>query len=289
MTIEKDTITIEEIHSLSSENPHIPEALLYDVIGHVPLVEKVVDLFVAKGLNKRWVEKLLAPFVGSSFEKDEMLLVAYVLEELDRLLKVKDESTSLDKKVHIVVGRTGIGKSSFLGKLGARYSYFLETPKKVAYLNLDRQKVGAVEQLSHYADAMNIPLIREDDLFGEDYDVILIDTAGSIGKNISELKSLIGIIERDTIYSVEISLVLSATAKSRDLEYIVDAFKAFDIESFVFTKLDETYDLSDMINFLLQHKTPVSYLSIGQAIPEDLMVASKEYLLNKFMKEDDSE
>ncbi|MBU1668424.1 flagellar biosynthesis protein FlhF [bacterium] len=288
MTQENDNIpvTIEEIQALRAEISLMHESLAHDVIGHAPLLQKVADLFVAKGLDKAWVEKLLAPLVGSSFENDEMLLVAYVLEELDILLKIKDETNVLDKKVHIVVGATGIGKTSLIGKLGARYAYFLNIPYKVAYLNFDRQKVGAVEQLAHYADAMNIPLIVEEDLFGEEYDVILIDTAGSIGKNLSELESLIDIIQRDTAYSVEISLVLSATSKARDLERIVDGFKSFAIDSFVFTKLDETYDLADMINFLIEHNKPISYLSTGQVIPEDLIVASKEYLLNQFMNEE---
>lgn len=288
MTHENDNIpvTVEEIQALRAEISQMHESLAHDVLGHAPLVQKVADLFVDKGLDKTWIEKLLAPLVGSSFENDEMLLVAYVLEELDILLKVKEESRTLDKKVHIVIGGTGIGKTSLLGKLGARYRYLLETSYNVAYLNFDKQKVGAVEQLAHYADAMDIPLIAEEDLFEEDYDLVLIDTAGSIGNNLSELEALIDVIQRDTAYNLEISLVLSATSKERDLEQIVDAFGSFAIESFIFTKLDETYDLSDMINFLIRHKMPVSYLSIGQDIPEDLMVASKEYLLNQFMNEE---
>jgi len=288
MTHENDNIpvTVKEIQALRAEISQMHESLAHDVIGHAPLVQKVADLFVDKGLDKKWIEKLLAPLVGSSFENDEMLLVAYVLEELDILLKIKDESKTLDKKVHIVIGGTGIGKTSLLGKLGARYRYLLETSYNVAYLNFDKQKVGAVEQLAHYADAMDIPLIAEEDLFEEDYDLVLIDTAGSIGNNLSELEALIDVIQRDTTYNLEISLALSATSKVRDLERIVNAFSSFTIESFIFTKLDETYDLSDMINFLIKHKKPVSYLSIGQVIPEDLMIASKEYLLNQFMNEE---
>lgn len=221
--------------------------------------------------------------VGSSLEDDKMLLMAYVLEALDISLTIKEEAKRLDKKVHVLVGGTGIGKTSVLGKLGARYVYLLETAHRVAYFNFDQQKIGAVEQLAHYSDAMNIPLIREKNLLEEVYNLVLIDTAGSIGENVIELQSLIETIERETLYTVEISLVLSATSKAKDLERIVEAFKALKIESFIFTKLDETNDLSDMINFLIRHEKPISYLSMGQAIPEDFMVASKEYLLNQFM------
>lgn len=279
-------VTVEEIQTLRAEISSMHESLAHDILGQAPFIKKVADLFVEKGLDKKWIEKLLAPLVGSSFENDEVLLVAYVLEELDMLLNMESESTAVDKRVHILVGGTGIGKTSLLGKLGARYTYLLDTSYRVAYLNFDRQKVGAVEQLAHYADAMNIPLIAEEDLYSEDYDVVLIDTAGSSEKNLTALEALIEIIKRDTAYHIEISLVLSATSKVKDLKQIAEDFKSLDVRSFIFTKLDETTDLSDMINFLIDESRAVSYLSVGQSIPEDLIVASKEYLLNQFMKEE---
>jgi len=285
MKNDDEPVTVEEIQVLRNEISLMHESLAKDVIGHAPLVKKVVDIFVNKGLERKWVEKLLAPLVGSSFEEDEVMLVAYLLEELDSLLTVKEESEKLDKKVHIMIGGTGIGKTSLVGKLGARYTYFLEEDYKVAFFNFDHHKVGAIEQLEHYSDAMDIPTISLEDFVDNEYDIILIDTAGSIGDDLFELESLIEIVKESTSYKVEISLVLSATSKSKDLERIYRTFETLDINSFIFTKLDETYDLSDMINFLIENEMPVSYLSIGQEIPEDLMVATKEYLLNQFMKD----
>jgi flagellar biosynthesis protein FlhF len=282
-------VTVEEIQVLRNEISLMHESLAKDVIGHAPLVKKVVDIFVDKGLDQKWVEKLLAPLVGSSFEEDEVMLVAYLLEELDSLLSVKEEPKKLEQQVHIVVGGTGIGKTSLIGKLGARYTYFLEKEYKVAFFNFDHYKVGAIEQLEHYADAMDIPIASLEDFVDNRYDIILIDTAGSIGENLDELNALIEIINESSFYRIELSLVLSATSKARDLERIFNTFKALEINSFIFTKLDETYDISDMINFLIQNDKPVSYLSVGQEIPEDLKVATKEYLLNQFMNEDNSE
>lgn len=276
-------ITVEEIQILRNEISLMHESLAKDVIGHAPLVKKVVDIFVGKGLERKWVEKLLAPLVGSSFEDDEVMLLAYLLEELDSLLTVKEESEKLSKRVHVLVGGTGIGKTSLVGKLGAHYTYFLEEEYKVAFYNFDHHKVGAIEQLDHYSDAMDIPLIALEDFVDNEYDIILVDTAGSIGDDLSELDSLIEIIKESTSYKIELTLVLSATSKARDLEKIYNTFKALNIDSCIFTKLDETHDLSDMINFLMENEKPVTYLSIGQEIPEDLVVASKEYLLNQFM------
>jgi len=289
MNNENIPVTVEEIQMLRTEISRMHESLAKDVIGHAPLVKKIANLFVHKGLDEHWIEKLLAPLVGSSFESDEVLLLAYVLEELDNLLVVENESSQIDKKVHIVVGATGIGKTSLVGKLGARYKYLLKDSYNVAFINFDRCKVGAVEQLEHYADAMEIPLIEVDELLDVEYDIVLIDTAGSMGSNIEEIKELLDIIESNTDYKVEISLVLSATSRKGDLEHILEIFSIFPIQNFVFTKLDETDNLSDMLDFSIKHKTPIAYLSVGQEIPDDLMVGTKEYILNQFMKESENE
>jgi len=278
-------VTVEEIQTLRAEISQMHESLAKDVIGHAPLVKKIVSIFVNKGLDERWVEKLLAPLVGSSFESDEVLLLAYVLEELDNLLAIENESTKIEKKVHMVIGATGIGKTSLVGKLGARYKYLLEHSYKVAFINFDHYKVGAIEQLEHYADAMEIPLIEVDELVDVEYDIVLIDTAGSMGSNIDEIDELLNIIRESTDYKIEISLVLSATSRKGDLEHILNTFSSFSIQNFIFTKLDETNDLSDMLDFSIKHEIPIAYLSVGQVIPDDLMVGTKEYILNQFMKE----
>jgi len=278
-------LTVEDIRSLRAEISLMHSSLAKDVVGHAPLVKKVVERFVKRGLQREWIEKLLATLVGSSFEDDEAILIAYVLEELDMLLNIEEESQELEKTIHIIVGGTGIGKTSLVGKLATRYTYVLKKSHKVVFLNLDHHKVGAVEQLENYADAMDIPLITLDDFLENEYDVVFVDTAGSKGNDVQDIESFIELVESCMDYKIIVSLALSATSKMRDLEAINKAFECLPIKNYILTKLDETCDLSDMINFLITKKTPVSYISTGQEIPEDLIVASKEYLLKKFMED----
>jgi flagellar biosynthesis protein FlhF len=278
-------LTVDDVRALREEISLMHGSLAQNVLQHTPLIQKVSERFIKCGLDRTWTEKLMAPLAGSSFEDDEELLIAYVLEELDILLKVQPETQRRAKKVHILVGTTGIGKSSLIGKLAARYTYFVEKAQKVAFINFDKQKVGAYEQLENYAEAMEIPLVDLDVLLDGSYDTIFIDTAGNLGEDFQELQELISFIKLKTIYDVELSLVISATAKSRDLEKMYKAFSVFPINNFMVTKLDETCDLSDLINFLITHKQAVTYISTGQKIPEELMVASKEYLLEQFMQD----
>ncbi len=279
-----DLLTVEEIQSLRAEISMMHSSLANDIVSHAPLIKKVVDRFVERGLTQEWTEKLLAPLVGSTFEDDEAILIAYVLEELDTLINVEEESTHLKRVVHIVVGGTGIGKTSLVGKLAARYTYFLKESHNVAFFNFDRQKVGAVEQLENYADAMDIRLINEEEFLEEEFDIVFVDTAGSSGDNFEALEAFIELIESTTPYKIIISLALSATSKLKDLKLIKERFESFPIKNLILTKLDETSDFSDMINFLIKQNLPVAYISTGQEIPEDLIVATKEYILNQFMK-----
>jgi len=278
-------VTLEEIESLRKEIYLMHDSLAHNVVEHAPLMQKVASLFIDKGLDRQWIEKLLAPLVGSGLEEDEEMLLFYILEELDMRLDIKEEDKSFNRVVRVMVGATGIGKTSLIGKLGGRYKYLTKKTSSIAFINYDQLKVGAVEQLAHYGDVMRIPLIDIESLFDQDYEVVFIDTAGSMGKNIESLKSIIQTLKENRNYTIEISLVLSATSKEKDLENILNLFKSLNINDFIFTKLDETTDLSDMINFLIKDKRPLSYLSIGQEIPEDLIVASKEYILNRFMED----
>ena len=278
-------LTVEDIRSLRAEISLMHSSLAKDVVEHAPLVKKVVERFVERGLQREWVEKLLATLVGSSIEDDEAILIAYVLEELDILLNVEEESEELEKTIHIIVGGTGIGKTSLVGKLATRYTYILKKSHNAVLLNLDHHKVGAVEQLENYSDAMEIPLITLDDFLENEYDVVFVDTAGSRGDDVQEIENFIELVESCMDYNIVVSLALSATSKILDLEAISKAFETLSIKNYILTKLDETCDLSDIIKFLITKNIPVSYISTGQEIPEDLIVATKEYLLKKFMED----
>ena len=273
-------VTLEEIRAFRKEMLLMHGVLASDMVETHPIIKEVSDLFLARGLDKVWLDKHLAVFVGTDIAEDKELLVSYILDELDSMLLCEVDENR-EKKAYIFVGATGVGKTTLVGKLGARYAYLMEKSYSVAFCNADRHKLGATEQLMHYSDAMEIPLLSLDEL-NDEYDRIFIDTSGVYIDTIDELKELLSTLEAFS-YSIELSLVLSATAKESDMIHLMRLFEPFNIESFIFTKLDETDDISDMIHFLMHYQKPVQYLSIGQEIPEDLIVASNEYILKKFM------
>ena len=165
----------------------------------------------------------------------------------------------------------------------------MDRPYKVALLNLDSYKVGAIEQLEHYADIMQIEHISvgsaeafKDKLeVLEDYDLILVDTAGMSPYDTHKFIKTVEFVNSDL--NMEVNLVLSATVKYEDMEDIYKNFSFLNLDSVIISKFDETKHFGTLLNFMLLYKLPMSYFSIGQEVPDDLLLANKEYLLEHFI------
>ena len=191
----------------------------------------------------------------------------------------------------MLVGPTGVGKTTTIAKLAARYAFLLDKPYKVALVNLDSFKVGAIEQLAHYADIMQIEHIAVDnvDTFKESlerlegYDVILVDTAGMSPYDTQKFIQTVEFVKTETPRDIEVSLLLSATVKYEDMEDIYQNFSFLNLSSIIISKFDETKHFGTLLNFMLLYNLPMSYFTTGQEVPDDLLFADKEFLLEQFI------
>ena len=254
------------------------------------IVEQVKALFMKKGISKLWLDDILLSLFESDILEDAKLLVSYLLEEIDESLQVEEERLD-EPKITMLVGPTGVGKTTTIAKLAARYAFLMDKPYKVALLNLDSYKVGAYEQLANYADIMQIEHVTVEniDAFQEalealkEYDVILVDTAGMSPYDTHKFIKTVEFVQFDTPRRLEVNLVLSATVKYEDMDDIYNNFSFLNLNSLIITKFDETKHFGTLLNFMLLYKKPMSYFSIGQEVPDDLILASKEYLLEQFI------
>lgn len=254
------------------------------------VMQKVKELFMNKGIAQSWLDEIMLTLIGSNILDDATLLVSYLLEEIDESLKVTEESLD-EPKIVMLVGPTGVGKTTTIAKLAARYAYLLDKPYKVGLLNLDSYKVGAFEQLGHYADIMQLEHITVESLeefsIGlealDEYDVILVDTAGMSPYDTQKLIKTVEFVNSDIQRKLEVNLVFPATVKYEDMDDIYNNFSFLDLNSIIISKFDETKHFGTLLNFMLLYKLPMSYFSTGQEVPDDLMVASKEYLLEEFI------
>ncbi|MGD6965071.1 flagellar biosynthesis protein FlhF [Rossellomorea vietnamensis] len=195
---------------------------------------------------------------------------------------------SYRKKYVNVIGPTGVGKTTTLAKMASEA--VLEKRKKIAFITTDTYRIAAIEQLKTYAQLLNVPLEvvykLEDfqkaiDKFA-DYDVVFIDTAGRNFREEKYVKDLEKII--DFKKDMETFLVLSMTAKEKDLRDIIKNFSTVPVEKFIFSKVDETSSYGTMYNLIRNEEKGAAYLTAGQSVPEDISEASSKQIIDLVME-----
>lgn len=180
-------------------------------------------------------------------------------------------------KTVFFVGPTGVGKTTTIAKIASKFS--VEQKKKVALLTADTYRIAAAEQLRTYANILEVPFriiytIEEMESAINDFnsfDYVFVDTAGHSHQN-SEQKNVMGsfIHSVDGIVEKEVYLVLSSTTKYRDLCSIADAYSEITDYKLIFTKLDETTALGNLLNLKLYTGADMSYVTCGQNVPDDI-------------------
>lgn len=174
------------------------------------------------------------------------------------------------------IGPTGVGKTTTIAKIAS--SLVMEKKKKVAFVTSDTYRIAAVEQLRTYANILDVPMlvvydademkrVREE---LKEYDVVLVDTAGRSHKNREQRDDIERLILSVPEEEREIYLVLSVTTKYRDLLKIAETYSQISDYRLVFTKLDETASLGNILNIRMATGACLSYATFGQNVPDDI-------------------
>ena len=212
---------------------------------------------------------------------------------LRRIIPIKQEIPlrKHQRKIVMMVGPTGVGKTTTIAKLAARYAYKLGQNYKVGIVTLDSFRVGAIEQLQAYTNIMRLPLevvkkpegLVEALLRLKDCNYIFIDTAGSSQYDVDKIEMINEYQEKVHELPIEKVLVLPANVKQSDLVDIYTNYSRLNIDFLTFTKLDETRSFGNLISFAHKTKKSITYFSIGQNVPDDLIVSDSSYLIDCFM------
>ncbi len=246
----------------------------------------------ASGIAKEHLDKIMQltlELMPIKMRENSVLIKRYFREVLRKMVYARAENLSSNaKNIMMLVGPTGVGKTTTLAKLAARYSRLLNKNYKVGIITLDTYRIGAVDQLMFYAKKMKLSIDTVVDT--EEFvnaldslkycDYILIDTVGSSQHDRAKLESLKSFVNADPNTKIDVSLVMSATTKYEDLKDIYHTFSMLGIDTLLFTKLDETHSYGNIFSLVYETKKPVSYFSIGQEVPNDLNVATSDFLID---------
>mgnify|MGYP006287447611 FL=1 len=214
---------------------------------------------------------------------------ARVVEWIGQSIRIHEPRSTGKPEILILVGPTGVGKTTTIAKLAAMYG--LERSKKardIRVLTIDNYRIGARQQIETYGQIMDIPVSfveSADDMrkylaLYQDADMIFVDTIGKSPRDfrklgeMNELLSMCGNRAR-------VHLAISATTKTCDVAEIATQFEPFKYEAVVVTKMDETTRAGNIISVLSEREKPISFMTDGQRVPQDIERATRlRFLMN---------
>jgi flagellar biosynthesis protein FlhF len=258
-----------------------------------PEFAEIYRLASQSGMSHNHLESIMRmtlEHMPSKMKENSKTVKRYFQTLLRKMIPIRLETppTVGSKKVLMLVGPTGVGKTTSIAKLAARYSYLMKKKYKVGLVVLDTYRIGAVEQLMQYARMMKLSIetvvdpadftIALESLRHCDY--ILIDTMGSSPYDKNKIEKLCECLSaNNTEYNVDVVLVMPSSIKYEDLKATYDNFDTLNIDTIMFTKLDETRGFGNIFSLSYETKKPISYFSVGQEVPEDLVSASSDFLV----------
>jgi len=297
--VKSELMNIKEMIYLLNHSGGIIEKLMMN-----PVILNLYARLIRNGVNDHYVRIFLERAgVLNGHSADHMKNIKKkIIKEIMRVIEVRDpfearlpqpgiSGQAIDKNQIIAafIGTTGVGKTTTIAKLSAQL--MLKARKKVGLISIDNYRIGAMEQLKTYANILGIPCFpafnRKDLLFAlkrmEGRDVVLIDTAGQSQYDRSRIGELKKMMTDDL--AIHPHLLLSVATTESEMNKTAINFNPLRFQSYIFTKIDEAERCGSVINQIMKLQLPISYITTGQNVPEDIERADKKNILRLLLNE----
>lgn len=284
----KEEIRLDELNSklddLTAQILTMPRAVAEE--GKIESIERIKEMLEDNEFSKEFINEIAVRLEKEfSFDdlKDFAKVERQVVDWIGESISLAPKKTHRPPHVVVIVGPTGVGKTTTIAKLAAQHIILeKDNSPKMCMITIDKTRVGAEELLKRLAGVLNLNVFKAeylDDLqtvfnsIRDDYDIIYIDTSGYSPNNsedIAKLKTTLGVEN----LRPDIFLAVTASTKLRDLRNIAQNYELFGYSSVIVTKCDETTRLGNIISVFHEKGKSLAYITDGQTVSRDIKKAN---------------
>ena len=248
---------------------------------------KIETILLSNGVNNE-TARVISTFANEHFKEDDEYdakqIYTFLHKTIAEIINVEklDLSHENTQRRIALIGPTGVGKTTTIAKIAAKY--LSQQSNSIAFITIDTYRIAAVEQLKVYGEIMRLPVevvitpeqLQEALEKHKDKELILIDTAGRSPRDSFSIEELEEFFSAEL--NIENHLVLSATTRDNELLETLHNFGRLPLKSTIFTKIDECIDLGVILNVQAQNSSPLTIITNGQRVPEDILEPDNNHL-----------